>query len=709
MTSQRGRFLALITALVLQLIYQLASPLSYKLIFDDGIGKGRNDILTFALGGLAVLLIGQAIGTILQETSIAHLAVRQMNELRGRLFTKLQAMPPQALAARSEAELTGLFSSDVAAVEIALVRAVPVTVLQGGVIVFSLLLLLLISWQLFLVTMTALPIVYFMPKGFASKAKIWQGARAEDSAKLLEFAQESISTSLIVRLFYLAQMRREKFDARLKALERSTVPAYRFTGLVGRTAFIGTGLSQLLVIGSGAFLAVQGYITAGFLVAFVGLLLRVSDGVAQLSTAIPLLIPAAAAQGRLQAFLDQRFAPLHADNTRPLETFSGEVEFDHVTFSYDSGRPILSDISFRVRPGERVALVGPSGCGKSTVLSLLMRLNRPQSGRILIDGVPLDEISEEALRRNLSVVPQVPILFDATIGENIIAGRPGVTHADVEMAAKAAGIHEAILRKPLGYNALARVTGGELSGGERQRIACARAFLRGAPLLLLDEATSALDAASEEIVNRSLGDFSGQSTIISVTHRLSGVVDYDRILVFESGVLIENGNHNELLALGGLYATLWSKQSGLNTDADDGHPSVTPERLAMLPFLSECKPEVLRDLARMFVPVRLVQGQTIVVQGDPGDNFYIIVRGRCDVGIRDKDGNSKIVAKLVDGDSFGELALVRSEGRAATVTATTDGWGLALARQHFLAIMNTDAEFRRKIEAKIAAIIGGTS
>src|SRR3954466_8664572 len=158
MVSQPARFLALVAALTLQLAYQLASPLSYKLIFDDGIGQGRSDILVLALSGLAGLLICQAIGTILQESTIAHLAVRQMNQLRGRLFAKLQATPPQVLAARPESELTGLFSSDVAAVEMALGRALPTMLLQVAVIVFSLVLLLVISWQLFLVTMTALPI-----------------------------------------------------------------------------------------------------------------------------------------------------------------------------------------------------------------------------------------------------------------------------------------------------------------------------------------------------------------------------------------------------------------------------------------------------------------------------------------------------------------------------------------------------------------------
>jgi ATP-binding cassette subfamily B protein len=709
MAGQLGRFWILVAALVLQLAYQLASPLSYKLIFDDGIGKGRSDILTFALAGLAVLLVCQAIGTILQESNAAHLAVRQMNDLRGRLFAKLQAMPPQVLAARPEAEVTGLFSADVAAVEIALVRAFPATLLQAGVIVFSLILLLVISWQLFLVTMAVMPIVYFLPKGFAGKAKQWQGAGAEDTAKLLEFAQESVSTSLIVRLFNLAQTRREKFESRLRELERSAVPAHRFTGLVGRTAFIGTGLSQLLVIGAGAVLAINGYITAGYLVAFVGLLLRISDGVAQLSTAIPLLLPAARAQGRLQAFLDLPMPPMHADRVRTVEKLTGNIVFDRVSFAYKADQPILSDISFTVRPGEQVALVGPSGSGKSTVLSLLMRVNQPQSGRILLDGVPLEEIAEESLRANVSVVPQVPILFDATIGENIIAGRPGVTQDEIETAARAAGIHDAIMRKRDGYQTPTRATGGELSGGERQRVAVARAFLRGAPVLLLDEATSALDAASEEVVNRSLGALSGRATVLSVTHRLAGIVGYDRILVFDAGKLVESGTHETLLAKGGLYASLWEKQSGLNVETDDGEPPVTPERLGKVPFLAECTPESLKELARMFVPVRLKQGQAVVTQGDLGDNFYIVARGRFEVSIVDAAGNRKVVAVMVEGDSFGELALVRDQRRAATVTAVTDGWCLGLARQHFLAVLKSEPEFRRRILERVAALTGETS
>jgi ATP-binding cassette subfamily B protein len=514
--------------------------------------------------------------------------------------------------------------------------------------------------------------------------------------------QESTATHVIVRLFALGRKRQDKFSHELRELAQTGTSAHIYVGLIGRSALIGTGFSQLIVIGIGGILAVNGYMTAGLLIAFIGLLLRIGDGVAQLSVSIPMFLPAVAARKRLDEFLAQNVASPENANAVSVGRLSGEIVFDDIVFGYDRENPILKNVSFSIRAGEAVAFVGPSGSGKSTVISLLLRVRRPDAGRILLDAHPLGDIAEESLRDNMSVVPQNAILFEATVRDNILVGRPDASEHDLMEAARAAHIHETVIAKPDGYDTIVSVSGGALSGGERQRVATARALLRDAPILLLDEATSALDPASEQVVNQSIARRVGRHTVVSVTHRLSSIVDFDRIFVMDGGRLVESGRHAELLEKRGLYCDLWEKQNGINLDIENGAPSVSAERLALIPFLSGCSMKTLSDLASLFVVEVFREGSDVFRQGDDGDKFYIVAHGRLEVRMNHPDEGEIVVATLVDGDVFGELALVKNQPRAATIRVVGDSWCLSLPRQHFLALLKTEDAVRANIAAAIA-------
>lgn len=708
MAVERTPFVLLMAVVVIQAVYQLLSPILYKFIFDEGITQGRRDVLYTALGVLAGALLLQALATISQEKLVAKISVGQMNALRSRLFAKLQSLPPNLVSSRPQGELTGLFGSDLSSVELALVRAVPTALLCCLVIAVSLVLLLVINWVLFLVTLAALPVVVLLPKLFSKSARQWETRHQAVKSDMAGFAQESIATLPVTRLFHLKSAREERHSGYLVNLATSGEKAHLLGGLVGRTAFIGTGFSQLVVIGVGAILAVHGFMTAGLLVAFVGLLLRISDGVYGLTTVLPLLTPAAQAEERIEAFLREPVPELEAEDAVAVPRLSGAIAFENVGFSYDGATPALKNLILTIQPGQRVAFIGPSGCGKSTVLSLLMRFNRAQTGTVKLGDRAISQIKEASLRENVSVVPQTAILFEGTILSNILVGRAGASQAEAVMAAKSAGIHEAIMGKPEGYETWVKPTGGALSGGERQRIAVARALLRQAPILLLDEATSALDPASEHIVNESVSGLAGKCTIVSVTHRLASVADFDRIFVMKAGELVESGTHTQLMAQGGLYAALWSKQQGMSLEISEGAPAVTPERLAIIPLLTGCSQETLKELSGLFTVMHFAEGQPVFRQGDPGELFYLVARGQMQVLI-EEGGAKHVVATLHDGDFFGEQALVRDQPRAATVVAWAESWCLALPRQHFLRVMQKEASIQNRITAATAAIEASNS
>ena len=254
----------------------------------------------------------------------------------------------------------------------------------------------------------------------------------------------------------------------------------------------------------------------------------------------------------------------------PARITRGAIELQHVNFAYEGGATVFQDLSVRIPAGQRVGLVGYSGSGKSTFVSLILRLYEPQSGRILIDGVDVRQVTQESLHAHLGLIPQEPSLFHRSLMENIRYGRQGASDEEVMAAARKAHAHDFIQQVPGGYSALVGERGIKLSGGQRQRIAIARVILKDAPILILDEATSSLDSVTERVIQETLAELMRDRTVLVVAHRLSTISHLDRILVFAGGRIVEDGPHAELLAAGGLYETLWTRQAGgfLPDDSD---------------------------------------------------------------------------------------------------------------------------------------------
>jgi len=272
----------------------------------------------------------------------------------------------------------------------------------------------------------------------------------------------------------------------------------------------------------------------------------VSDGMATLS--------------KPQTILDKPNAP-------PLKVVRGEIKFDKVDFSYEAGKPLLQDFNLTIRPGEKVGLIGRSGAGKSTIVNLLLRFYEPQNGTISIDGQNVGDVTQESLRAQIGLVTQDTSLLHRSVRDNIVYGRPNATDEEMMQAAERAEAADFIpnlsdAKGRRGYDAHVGERGVKLSGGQRQRIAIARVMLKDAPILLLDEATSALDSEVEAAIQESLDKMMDGKTVIAIAHRLSTIAAVDRLIVLDKGHIVEQGTHAELLAQNGLYAKLWSRQSG---------------------------------------------------------------------------------------------------------------------------------------------------
>jgi len=382
------------------------------------------------------------------------------------------------------------------------------------------------------------------------------------------FLADTISSNAVVKAFG-AETREDAGLARVLAKWKSRTDRTWSRGTwSGTTQIALLWLVRLGLIGTALYLWMRGEATPGD-VAYVltsyfimhGYLRDIGQHVQHLQRSVNDM-------EEMVAMYDQSLGIEDRPDARPARLTAGEVKFDHVTFRYGGhDTALFEDLSVLIRGGERVGLVGHSGSGKTTFVKLIQRLYDVTDGRVLMDGQDVRAATQQSLRAQIAIVQQEPVLFHRSLAENISYARPGASRAEIEQAARLANAHGFIARLPKGYETLVGERGVKLSGGERQRVALARAFLADAPILILDEATSSLDSESEALIQEAIGRLMKGRTAIVIAHRLSTVRALDRILVFEHGRIIEDGDHQSLLANGtGLYRRLFDRQAGAISD-----------------------------------------------------------------------------------------------------------------------------------------------
>ena len=341
---------------------------------------------------------------------------------------------------------------------------------------------------------------------------------------------------------------------------RAMLKALKVSAIFHPTVEFISSLGTILVAGLGGYLAYHDGLDVEDIVAFFLYLSLFYTPVSGLATLLENMQQSLAGAERVITILDAPVEIKDKPDAQPLKNVQGEIAFENVSFSYQEGKPVLQDVSFRCQPGQMLALVGQTGVGKTTLAQLISRFYEPDAGRILIDGRDISDVTIESLRRSISPVLQDTFLFNGTIAENIGYARPDATLEEIRAAAAAANIDADICAMPDGYETVVGERGVRLSGGQKQRVAIARAILRNSPVIILDEATAAVDVETEKQIRDAISSLTGKRTIIAIAHRLSTIRSADQILVIQNGSVAERGTHEQLLALGGIYARMHKVQ-----------------------------------------------------------------------------------------------------------------------------------------------------
>lgn len=549
--------------LVMAAVATLALPLAVRRMIDHGFSQSDAGFINNYFGMLIVLALLLALASAMRYYYVISIGERIVADLRRDVYAHVIKLSPSFFDVNQSGEIVSRLTADTTQVK-SVVGATASLALRNSILCLGgVAMMVYTSPRLSALVLIAIPFIVFPLIAFGRKVRRRSRSAQDTLADASSFATESIGAVRTVQAFNGGPGAARRYSG---AIEE----AYGAAQAAIRSRAILTGVAIAMVFGSiagvlwyGAHAVLDGTMTAGTLGQFVLYSVVAASSLGSLSEVWGEISQAAGAAERLSELLAEVPSIRAPRNPKHFpEPARGAISFDDVRFAYPSApeRSALKGLTFKVEPGETVAIVGPSGAGKSTVLSLIMRYYDAAAGQIFLDGVALSEADPADLRARLSIVPQDVTIFASSIHDNIAFGRPDASRAEVIAAAKAAHAHEFIERLDQGYDTVSGERGVTLSGGQRQRIAIARAILKNAPVLLLDEATSALDAESEKLVQNALDGLMKDRTTVVIAHRLATVLKADRILVMDDGRVVEEGNHQSLVAKGGIYARLAALQ-----------------------------------------------------------------------------------------------------------------------------------------------------
>ncbi len=553
----------LYTALILTALGSLvwlAVPLGLRQLLDAVFQDADRTMLNLLTIGLLGLFLVQGILSFSGTYLLGWTGARVVADLRRTVFEHLNRLGLRFFSEQRTGDLTSRLTNDVGSVRDAVTNALVEMLTQTLSLVGSVALMLALNWRLTTIVFVVVPAVTLAARYFGIKIRRLARMVQEHLGETTAIAEESIQAIRVVKAFVREPHEIRRYNEAVEELFETSRRRVWISAIFGTSIGIMFMTALVGIFWFGGTEVLAGRLSAGDLVAFIFYAFNIARSVGGITRLYGTFNSAAGASERIFELLDTKPEIVEQPGAQALSRVSGAVSLEHVGFSYDDGRPVLHDITFRVEPGRTVALVGPSGAGKTTLLNLIPRFYDPGSGSILIDGVDLRSVTVRSLREQIAVVPQDVHLFNTSIRENIRYGRLEAGDEEIADAARAANAHLFIEAMPDGYDTEIGERGVKLSGGQRQRLAIARAILKNARILLLDEATSSLDSESEALVQDALVHLMRGRTTFIIAHRLATVQHADHILVFDDGRLVETGTHEELTAHDGLYRRLASLQ-----------------------------------------------------------------------------------------------------------------------------------------------------
>lgn len=570
-------FAIIFATMLVQTAMSLAVPWPLKVILDNVIGNhppppwiswllpmlgGDSRAHLAAAAGIATVAIAAITGAAMY---IGNYFTEQLgqcigNDLRLRLYHHLQELSLEYYDANRVGTILSTLTSDVQTIQSfasvsTLGIVTDVLTLTGMIIV-----MFCLRWDFALIALAVTPfLIYFVlqvNKAVRAAVKEVRGRQSD----LLSTLQEGLQSIEVVQAFGREKEQEQQVQNASMETVTAWLKARKVSSLLSPVVGLAVAACTGLVLWRGSLLIMSGAMTAGALTVFLAYLAKFFQPVRDLAQMTNTIAQVEVGFERVQAVCDaDKTIPERAAPIEP-PPFHGDITFAHVAFGYDPDKPVLRDISFTIAPGQMVGIVGPTGSGKSTVVSLIPRFRDPNAGLITIDGVDVMDYKLHGLRCQIGFVLQDTVLLRGTVRDNIAFGRPDAADEEIMAAAERANAHEFITRMPHGYDSIIGDRGRTLSGGQRQRIGIARALIRDNPILILDEPTAALDVESEEVVIEALERLMKGRTVITIAHRLSTLRGADKIIVVNDGVVAEDGTHEELLALGGIYAQLHRRQ-----------------------------------------------------------------------------------------------------------------------------------------------------
>jgi len=538
----------------------IAQPLVIRWTIDSVLMGKRYDLLPLAAGAVIGIAVVRGLLTFGQRYSMEYIGQKAVYDIRNRLYFHMQQLSFSFYDKAQTGQLMSRLVSDVNTVQRFLGQGLINLTSNAFTLLAVLVILLKLDWRLTIVSMSVMPFLLYAVFTFSKKVRPMFWRVQDQMAIVTTDLQESLTGIRVVKAFAREDHEIQKFDRENKEYMDRNLVTVRMMAFYGPYMNFLSGIAATLILWYGGREVINNALTLGSLVAFNSYLLQLMQPIRMLGMLVGLVERGISSGDRIFDILDTKADVADKPGARELPPVKGDVELDDVWFSYDKKTPVLEGVSLHAPAGSTIAILGATGSGKSTVIHLIPRFYDVNKGRVLIDGYDIRDVTLDSLRRQIGIVTQETFLFSASIKENIAYGRPEATDQQIVAAAQAAHIHDFIVSLPQGYNTVIGERGVGLSGGQKQRVAIARALLMDSRIVLLDESTSNVDVETEMQIQKAFSDLLRDRTSFIIAQRLSTVRTADRIVVLDKGKVAEEGTHEELLKLGGVYSRIYEMQ-----------------------------------------------------------------------------------------------------------------------------------------------------